>query len=432
MIEDYDALKAIKPEMDDLRKKIKDLEKEEYEKSIISVASITEFIEKYSQNSNDSSSGNIKGKNPTAIFKIYQQFEAQLLKDFKVLKQHTTEIFFEKCCRVKQVSSLKENAQVMLLWNLDVLGKLANGSRGIVKGFVPLLSYRRLLNYIIKKRLEHKNNTESIEQKDSESSEKCKPIAQSDLSTNSEPDSKEDKENTKIEEDDYFSKNLGILKELKHHLENMEDLNDELHIIDKISTVEMDSFPYVQFTNNINRLIRPQSFQREFRGCGHARRWQIPLNLAWAISIHKSQGMTIDWLSVNLKGCFAPGQAYVACSRGKSLESMTVEEFHPGEIKTSKKVKQFYKSLNSDAPYSGTWSDAIAEHDKFESDRHTLEKKMELRYKNVICNFCMSPCIVRETRSSNKGNNGRWYIKCPQAENSSRGHRFEFVSVTPH
>ena len=237
-------------------------------------------------------------------------------------------------------------------------------------------------------------------------------------------------EEDSIMEDLDCSIDSEFLRDIRRHVQSMGDLSKDLRTLDKIIMTDIRDLPFVQFSNGSGRLILPQAFQKVFRGCGHAARWQIPLSLAWSISIHKSQGMTIDWLHVNLKDCFSAGQAYVACSRGRSLSSMTVENFNPNEIKTSKKVKQFYKSLNGGAPYTQTWSDTIAEYDKMNQDNRELRKEMEQRYKNIKCEECGMPCIVKQVKTNRSNNIGKWYIKC--SESYGGGHTFEFVDVSPH
>jgi ATP-dependent DNA helicase PIF1 len=74
---------------------------------------------------------------------------------------------------------------------------------------------------------------------------------------------------------------------------------------------------------------------------------QIPLILAWALTIHKSQGATLDAAEIDVgSGIFECGQTYVALSRVKSLEGLYLTSFDVQKIKINKKVKEFYELLS--------------------------------------------------------------------------------------
>ena len=73
-----------------------------------------------------------------------------------------------------------------------------------------------------------------------------------------------------------------------------------------------------------------------------AERTQLPLRLAWALSIHKAQGMTIGLLETNVGRCFDYGQCYVALSRATSLETLRVQGFDARRVKVHPKVVAFH------------------------------------------------------------------------------------------
>ena len=103
--------------------------------------------------------------------------------------------------------------------------------------------------------------------------------------------------------------------------------------------------PVVQFQNGVVRTIEPLMWKIEREGKTIAKRQQIPLILAWALTIHKSQGMTLDRASISLKSVFEYGQAYVALSRVRSLEGLRLISFDPKKINAHAAARQFYEKL---------------------------------------------------------------------------------------
>ncbi len=116
------------------------------------------------------------------------------------------------------------------------------------------------------------------------------------------------------------------------------------------SFCELTGYPKVIFNNGIERIMTPHAWISEtIPGIGVE---QVPLILAWALTIHKSQGATMDSAEIDVgSGIFECGQTYVAISRVKSLDGLYLTSFDARRIRINKKAKEFYDSLallNSD------------------------------------------------------------------------------------
>lgn len=73
---------------------------------------------------------------------------------------------------------------------------------------------------------------------------------------------------------------------------------------------------------------------------------QMPLILAWAISIHKSQGQSFNKVHIDASRIFAAGQLYVACSRARTLKGITFEDkLNPNKFWADKDVLRFFKQF---------------------------------------------------------------------------------------
>jgi ATP-dependent DNA helicase PIF1 len=103
--------------------------------------------------------------------------------------------------------------------------------------------------------------------------------------------------------------------------------------------------PVVRFSNGKTMKIAPLHRQSEdypaISVC------QIPLCLAWALTIHKIQGATLHMADIDIgRSIFECGQTYVALSRIRSLDGLFLSEFYPQRIKANPTVIAFYDSLS--------------------------------------------------------------------------------------
>jgi ATP-dependent exoDNAse (exonuclease V) alpha subunit len=89
----------------------------------------------------------------------------------------------------------------------------------------------------------------------------------------------------------------------------------------------------------------PETWDVEENGKILAKITQVPLRLAWAITIHKSQGMTLDAAEINLAEAFEKGMGYVALSRVRSLNGIKLIDFNEMALQVHPEILAYDKEL---------------------------------------------------------------------------------------
>ena len=144
------------------------------------------------------------------------------------------------------------------------------------------------------------------------------------------------KYNKQLDEFDYYNGSIGTVTQIDSGCKWVSIKLDK-----GLVTVYPAIWENIEFTWN------PETKESETRILGTYT--QIPLKLAWAITIHKSQGLTFDKVTADLNSCFDTGQVYVALSRCKKLGGLFLKSpLHKEVIKVDKNVVNFSQQRTPD------------------------------------------------------------------------------------
>jgi ATP-dependent DNA helicase PIF1 len=111
--------------------------------------------------------------------------------------------------------------------------------------------------------------------------------------------------------------------------------------------------PKVKFANGVIEVIPLHHIQSDEYPCISIA--QYPLCFAWAMTIHKMQGATLDMAQIDIgSSIFDYGQTYVALSRIRNLDGLYLSEFNPMRIRANPKVQEFYQKISATTTTSAT------------------------------------------------------------------------------
>lgn len=126
-------------------------------------------------------------------------------------------------------------------------------------------------------------------------------------------------------------------------------VNGTRGIVDEVKCFEHGEIHFISVKLDDGSVIQVHKEEyAKFNGDGdvEAKMLHFPMRLGWALTIHKSQGLTLDNVEIDLGKGFAYGQAYVALSRMKSLEGLALTDaINPSIVKADPELVKFYDEI---------------------------------------------------------------------------------------
>jgi ATP-dependent DNA helicase PIF1 len=139
----------------------------------------------------------------------------------------------------------------------------------------------------------------------------------------------------------------------------------------------VDDLPLVLLPNNRELKVERHSWKLEEDGKTRAEVAQLPLRLAWAITIHKSQGMSMDAAEIDLSRSFTPGMGYVALSRVRSMEGVYLVGINRTALQMHPMIYEFDAQMRIDSEALANITEDIGAVDTVKKDENeAYDKKL--------------------------------------------------------
>jgi hypothetical protein len=140
-----------------------------------------------------------------------------------------------------------------------------------------------------------------------------------------------------------------------------------------------EGWPIVRTYDNKIICACPEDWTYEEHHIIRAKITQVPLRLAWAITIHKSQGMTLDAAEMDLGDTFEPGMGYVALSRLRSLSGLKIMNLNEMALQVHPLILQYDQVLKENSEKAGNYLNALPEKEREEIQKTTLFNRFEAK-----------------------------------------------------